>query len=247
MTNHDVRPMSESPQALARLTAVPDPPPPKPGIAAFDVDGTLTSGDCVVPFMQAVNGTAKTAVGLALEAPRLLIALGRRDRDTIKALAARVVFSGRSITEVAQQGRRFADQVFTSGMRPDTLALLRDHQACGHDVVLVSASFGVYLRPLGERLGVHSVLGTELVVDRAGCCTGALDGGNCRGEEKVVRLRTWLAERHGARQRVELWAYGDSPGDRPLLDEADHPVWMGADRKRPAGMTPRMRTGTRAP
>ena len=25
--------------------------------------------------------------------------------------------------------------------------------------------------------------------------------------------------------RVDVWAYGDSPGDRELLADADHPVW----------------------
>jgi len=219
------------------LAAVPDPPIARPGIAAFDVDGTLTTRDCVVPFMRAVNGTVRTAAGLAFKAPRLVASLMRRDRDAVKALAAQVVFARRPISDVAERGRRFADEVFRSGLRPDALVLLREHQACGHEVVLVSASFGVYLRPLGERLGADGVLGTELVVDEAGCCTGALDGGNCRGEEKVVRLRTWLDRRHGG-QGVELWAYGDSPGDHPLLAAADHPVWMGADRKRPAGMTP---------
>ena len=51
--------------------------------------------------------------------------------------------------------------------------------------------------------------------------TGQLEGGNVRGPEKVRRVREWL----GAGE-VELWAYGDSAGDRELLAAADHPVWM---------------------
>jgi phosphatidylglycerophosphatase C len=218
-----------------------DPPPhaptARPGIAAFDVDGTLTTRDCVVPFLRTVNGTAQTAFGLAQRAHRLTPALLRRDRDTVKALAGSVVFSGRSIEAVRRHGIRFADRIVTSWVRQDSLATLRQHQARGHEVVFVSASFAAYLRPLGERLGVGHVLGTELVVDGDGCCTGALDGGNCRGEEKVVRLHAWLAERYGTRAGVEVWAYGDSPGDHAMLADADHAVWMGADRKRPPGMT----------
>lgn len=206
-------------------------------VAAFDVDGTLTTRDCVVPFLRMVNGTTKTAGGLARLAHHLVPAMLRRDRDAVKALAAAVVFSGRPIDTVSDHGRRFADQVLASWIRPATLAILRRHQAQGHDTVLVSASFAEYLRPLGERLGVGRVLGTELVVDGDGCCTGALDGGNCRGEEKVVRLHAWLAERYGTRAGVDVWAYGDSPGDHAMLADADHPVWMGAVRKRPPGMT----------
>ena len=187
--------------------------------------------------MRMVSGTVGTAFGLLARSHHLVPALVRRDRDTIKALSSAVVFAGRKTTEVNELGKRFAERVASSWIRPQTLALLRGHQARGHDVVLVSASFGAYLRPLGDRLGVDAVLCTELAVDAASCCTGALDGGNCRGEEKVRRLHEWLAAAHGGRERVELWAYGDSAGDHAMLRDADHAIWLGAERKRPAGVT----------
>ena len=34
----------------------------------------------------------------------------------------------------------------------------------------------------------------------------------------------WLEERRWV--QAEVWAYGDSDGDRELLDRADHPVWV---------------------
>lgn len=238
--------MPETPVLLPRCAAVPAPTPhsnsssarPRPGVAAFDVDGTLTERDCVVPFMRAVNGAFGTAFGLAARSPRLVPALLRRDRDTVKALASSVVFRGRKKSEVDEHGKRFAERVASTWIRPRTLALLRGHQARGHDVVLVSASFGAYLRPLGDRLGVDAVLCTELVVDAASCCTGELDAGNCRGEEKVRRLHSWLAQQFAGRDRVELWAYGDSAGDHAMLHDADHAIWLGSERKRPAGVSP---------
>lgn len=187
--------------------------------------------------MRSVNGTLRTAAGLLVRIHRLVPAVMRRDRDAIKALASNVVFAGRPIADVDDEGLVFSDEVMESWIRSDTLRRLRDHQARGHDVVLVSASFATYLRPLGERLGVTAVLGTELAVDQAGCCTGALHGGNCRGDAKVVRLHAWLDEHRGGRGRVEVWAYGDSAGDRAMLDDADHAVWLGNERKRPAHMT----------
>ena len=199
-------------------------PEPRPVVAAFDVDGTLTTRDCVVPFLRRVAGTSRLTIGLGRDAARVAPALARRDRNALKAQAARVAFAGRPYADVEVSGREFAAYVQHACLRPDVLDRLSWHRGAGHHTVAVSASFGVYLRPLAEALGVDGVVATELTVedDR---CTGALTGGNCRGIEKVVRLHAYLDERFGGRQAVELWAYGDSPGDRELLADADHAVW----------------------
>ena len=49
-----------------------------------------------------------------------------------------------------------------------------------------------------------------------------LDGANCRAAEKVRRLEEWLATQHI--DQATIWAYGDSEGDRELLQRADHPL-----------------------
>jgi phosphatidylglycerophosphatase C len=199
----------------------------RPVVAAFDLDGTVTVRDCVVPFLQRVAGTVPVAARLGVRPHRLVAAFARRDQDRLKAMAARAAFAGRAASDVEAAGRTFATTIVAGWLRDDTVARLRWHQAEGHEVVLVSASFGAYVRPLGESLGVDGVLSTELVVDGAGRCTGALVDANCRGREKVRRLHLWLDEHHGGRPAVELWAYGDSPGDRELLADADHAVWAG--------------------
>jgi 3-phosphoshikimate 1-carboxyvinyltransferase len=213
--------------ALLRSSAAPGPVVPGPHaiVAAFDVDGTVTTGDCVVPFVRRVAGTVPMLARLIRRAPRLVPALARRDRDAVKAVLAAAAFTGMPITAVEATASAFAAEIERDRLRRDTLARLRWHRRAGHEVVFVSASFGVYLRPLAERLGVGGVVGTELAVDGCGRCTGALDGPNCRGTEKVARFHAWLDEHHGGRSAVEVWAYGDSPDDRPLLADADHAVW----------------------
>jgi phosphoserine phosphatase len=63
--------------------------------------------------------------------------------------------------------------------------------------------------------------------DSGGRLTGRLVGENCRGREKELRLRAWLAA--NGLEDAELWAYGDSAGDAELLAGADHPVWVGRE------------------
>jgi phosphatidylglycerophosphatase C len=194
-------------------------------VAAFDVDGTLTVRDCVVPFLRQTCGTSRLAVRL-LRHPRALVGpLVRRDRDGLKAAAAAAAFEGLALEPLRAAGAEFGNQVARGWLRSDTAARLRWHLDQGHVVVLVSASFEIYLDALGDCMGVDAVLATRLEVGVDGRCTGRLEGPNCRGAEKVRRLHEWLDAAHGGRRSVIVWAYGDSPGDQELLDDADHGVW----------------------
>ena len=196
-------------------------------VAAFDVDGTITSRDCVVPFMRNVSGTAKIGARLLTRPHRLIPVLARRDRDALKALASSAAFRGQRHDRLVDMAQTFAAEVHASWLRADTLEKLRAHQSSGHRVVLVSASYELYLQPLAELLGVHDVLATRLVV-RDGETTGDLDGPNCRGPEKVRRLHAWLDDEYGGRVNVTVTAYGDSNGDREMLADADEAHWVAA-------------------
>lgn len=199
-------------------------------LAAFDVDGTLTTHDCVVPFLRLVAGTRSIGTDLLRQPGQCAAAVMRRDRDALKALAARSAFRGRPVPKVGRHAAAFARMVHDTRLRTDTVAMLRHHQETGDVVVLVSASFEVYLRPLGGLLGVDDVLAARLVVGDDRCFTGELHGPNCRGPEKVHRLHAWLDEHHGdvgGRSGVHVTAYGDSTGDRELLLDADEAVFVG--------------------
>ena len=201
----------------------------RPVVAAFDVDGTLTTRDCVVPFLYRTRGLRP---GLAFvrhpfSASRALV---RRDRDTIKAMAC-TAFAGMHGEEVDVRGAAFAREIESRWLRPDTFARLRQHRELGHAVVLVSASLDPYLVPFGSSIGAEGVVCTELERDPNGVLTGQLAGPNCRGSEKVHRLETWLAA-SGMTDAV-VWAYGDSAGDDALLARADHPIRVGHGRVSP--------------
>ena len=188
-------------------------------VAAFDVDGTLTRVDTFLPFVRRVAGAriVLTAAGAAPLAAA--VAVGAASRDRLKARVVASVFAGRTAARIDELGRSHAEAIRARWLRPDTLARLRWHQARGHRTVLVSASLRPYLDPLGAWLGVDDVLCTDLGVDADGCLDGSLLAGNCRGPAKAERLVTHLGGRP-----AELWAYGDSEGDRELLALADHAV-----------------------
>jgi phosphatidylglycerophosphatase C len=190
-------------------------------VAAFDVDGTLTVRDCVRPFLLRVGGWRGLTTAVVRRPTTSLKAAARRDRDAFKELLVGGVLRGRKVSQVEQLGEQFAEHVARGWLRPDTVSRLRWHQRMGHRIVLVSASLGPYLRPLGRTLGVDGVLCAEPL--RAGDeFADGLDGRNCRAAEKVRRLDEWLAECE--LDDATVWAYGDSAGDRELLARADHPL-----------------------
>lgn len=201
----------------------------QPVVAAFDVDGTLTTRDCVAPFLYRTTGLR---AGLALVRHPFSVsrALVRRDRDSIKAMAC-TAFAGLHGDAVDVLGATFAREIESRWIRPDTFARLRQHRELGHAIILVSASLDPYLVPFGSSIGATGVVCTELERDPNGMLTGKLAGSNCRGPEKVRRLERWLAA-SGMTDAV-VWAYGDSAGDDALLARADHPVRVGRGRVSP--------------
>lgn len=192
-------------------------------VAAFDVDGTLTVRDCVRPFLVRVGGWHGMSSALLRKPLASLGAAARRDRDRLKEVIVGGVMRGRKVAQVEAMGAEFAAHVHEGWLRPDTMERLRWHQRAGHRIVLVSASLGPYLRPLGHRLGVDDVLCAEPLREGDEFADG-LDGVNCRAAEKVRRLDEWLLA--SSLESATVWAYGDSAGDRELLARADHPLYV---------------------
>jgi phosphatidylglycerophosphatase C len=199
---------------------VPEPPSQRPVVAAFDVDGTLTTEDCVVPFLRRAAGW-RLAATLARQPLSVGRALARRDRDRLKELAC-AALAGKDGEALERLGATFAAGFVTPRLRPDTVARLRRHRELGHTVILASASLEEYLGPLGQTLGIDGVVCTRLERDTYGLLTGRLLGANCRGPEKARRVRAWISD--AGLEGAVLWAYGDSPGDAELLAAADRPV-----------------------
>lgn len=200
-------------------------------VAAFDLDGTLTRRDTLLPFLCLVSGRTRTGAALSRHARDLTMAVaGHGDRDAVKQSVLTRLLAGRPYRQVTDQAQGFAAKVHATGLRKDLLARWTWHRDQGHQLVIVSASLAEYLEPLGKLLGADAVLCSRLQIDAAGLMTGRLEGENCRGQEKVKRLTAWLGG-----TPTTLWAYGDSSGDRQLLEHADVPHWVSRRSLSPAG------------
>lgn len=199
------------------------PAPAEPGartsvVAAFDVDGTLTRRDTLLPFLWRVAGPLQF-VGYTIRLLPVLLryALGQIPNGKAKERVLGQFLGGRSVAEIERVARAFATETLPRLLRTEALERLRWHRRKGHRVVLVSASPELYLRPWAETEGIDTVLATRLSTE-AGRLTGHFDGENCYGPEKRRRLRAAVPDLDD----VDVYAYGNSRGDRELLDMADH-------------------------
>jgi phosphatidylglycerophosphatase C len=190
-------------------------------IAAFDFDGTISTSDSLRDFLLDLVGPIRFAAGVLRTMPWLIGMLLRLcDRGTAKARLLAVTIGGTSRSELNAAAIDYATRRLPLLIRPEMAERIRAHQACGHELVLVSASPSVYLSHWAASVGFDAVLATELDF-RDNRFSGRLAGPNCWGPEKVRRLQRW----QGEDTLRELYAYGDSRGDREMLALADH-SWL---------------------
>jgi phosphatidylglycerophosphatase C len=187
--------------------------------AVFDFDGTLTRRDTLLPFLLHALGAA-TVMRHAMALASTLTGYGlglipnaiAKERVLVRCLA------GMPADDLQQLAVSFAESTLPGLMRFEALRRLGWHRDRGHRCIVVSASLDVYVRPWALGNGFDDVIATQLERSEGGLVTGRLAGANCFGLEKVRRL----AELLGNTKSYTLYAYGDSRGDRELLESADH-------------------------
>ena len=192
------------------------PPRKDQAIVAFDFDGTLTVRDSFTQFLRWRAGAGGWFLGLSRMAPDLAAYAGHRDRGRLKAASVREFLKGTPRAQLEADAEAFAGQVWPGFMRYDALACWKDWGARGAYRVIVTASPETTVAPFARRLGAEALLGTPLLFDGDDRVAGAFAGPNCRGEEKVLRLRAAFGE-----DMQLAAAYGDTTGDTEMLAIAD--------------------------
>lgn len=199
----------------------------KTKVYAFDFDGTLTTGDSFLAFIRFAKGPVAMLAGLMLHAPLLLLMkLGACNNGKVKQRLFSYFFKGMSLSRFDDTCRRFADSRRQRLLRPQAMNLLRQAEEEGAIVLVVSASIDRWVAPFFHPATTSKSQGhkpaTEVIATQLEVCRGRLTGRfstpNCHGQEKVRRMLQRLAYR---RDRYHIVAFGDSRGDREMLNFAD--------------------------
>jgi HAD superfamily hydrolase (TIGR01490 family) len=186
-------------------------------VAAFDFDGTIIKRDSLfvfiwfaVPFIRIVFSTIIAMPYLVLYQLKMIPNYKAKEK-LFKAL-----FKGVLIADFNAICINFTSKI-QEMVNPDAIDKIKWHSKRGHEIVIISASVENWIIPWATQIGIDKVLATQIeVVD--GLITGKFLSKNCHGPEKVNRLLQHFPNRNS----YELYAYGDSNGDKDLLLLADH-------------------------
>ena len=132
--------------------------------------------------------------------------------------------------EAALQARdRFMREVIEPALRPEALALVREHQRAGDRVLIVTATNEFVTEPIAQAFGIQELIAVRLQRGADGWITGEIDGVPSLRAGKVARVDEWLRGQGLGWDEVETTFYSDSPNDLPLLERCDHPVATNPD------------------
>src|SRR5690606_3935933 len=112
-------------------------------------------------------------------------------------------------------------------LNPKLLEQLRQHQELGHEVVLVSASLDLYLKPVCSYLNIDLIC-SEVEV-KAGKLTGFYQTPDCSNTQKKIRI----VEKYNLDNYAEIYAYGNSEEDEEMLSLATYSYMVGVDQVLP--------------
>lgn len=190
-------------------------------LALFDLDGTLTDRDTFRDLLRHSFGTFRLIAGLLATLPwTLFYAVGFCSAKTAKERVFRRFFSGMPEEKFVELMKNYSLERIPSLFRPGALDKIRMHREQGHDTFIVSASIRNWIEPWAVSEGV-GVIATEIEISK-GEVTGRFSTPNCRDEEKVTRILDAVS----LPDYEKIYAYGDTPHDRPMLDIATDPVYQ---------------------
>ena len=129
---------------------------------------------------------------------------------------------GVAAASVAHQA--FMREVIQPAIRPQALALVKQHRAQGDTLVMVTATNEFVTGPIAQAFGMDVLLAAQLVRDADGNFTGEIDGVPTLREGKVTRVNQWLQAQGLSLPEVHATFYSDSMNDLPLLENVDVPV-----------------------
>ena len=187
-------------------------------LALMDFDGTLIPGDSIVSFVRFARkkGAMPRREYLSILAQTVKYLLGGMTDAAMKTRSLRFL-NALAPDRQKQLAEDFVRQELLPRVYPAGKAEIERQKKAGRTTLLVSASTENYMQYVSAALGFDALLCTPLEAD------GSVRR-NCKGEEKIRRVKEWLSRQGLEADWESSWAFGDSKSDAAMLRQCGHPV-----------------------
>ncbi len=186
-------------------------------IAFFDFDGTITYKDSLYDFCFFYFKDRKIEFFYKI-VKALPVLLGYKlkliNNSIAKEKIFTILFKNTSIDFFRQKATDYSLNRIDKIVRKDAKEELNKLKKLGFKIVIVSASLKCWLEPWCNK-NDFELISTELEI-KDKIITGKFKGNNCYGREKVLKI----LEKYNLEEYNDIYAYGDSEGDKYMLSLA---------------------------
>jgi len=180
-------------------------------LAVFDLDGTITRHDTLVPYALGfvLRNRPWRLLALPLVLPALLgYVVGLVDHGGLKSAFIRVTLGGCRRKDLERWTTTFVERLVARDIFPQALEAIQAHARMDDHLVLMSASTDLYVPAIAHALGFREVICTGVRWDGERL-RGTLTTPNRRGAEKAHCIEALRARYPG----IETVAYGNAFSD----------------------------------
>lgn len=200
-------------------------------LAIFDIDYTITKKETLMELFKYMIKKDKKNLKYIPRAiySGLMYGLGIFNEKRVKECFLKFL-DGVEEQKMASIVKEFYENRLSKILYEDALAMMKKLKGQGYDVYLISASPEFYLMEFYAIDEVDKIIGTRFSI-ADGKFARKMEGENCKGEEKVRRLKEVLKEENIEVDFENSYMFSDSLSDSPLLNLVGKPYLINYKRK----------------
>ncbi|KMQ70566.1 HAD family hydrolase [Chryseobacterium koreense] len=181
----------------------------------FDFDGTLTYKDTMFLYLKFYDPLKFNFQFIKHVPLFILLKLKLANAEKVKKSFISSILKGQRKSRIEEKTKKFFENYYPEIIRENALEFIKNRKSENTESYIVSASLDIWVKPFAEKLGMN-LLATRAEF-RDDIFTGNFLGRNCNGTEKVSRIK----EAIDGKKFDKIIAFGDTSGDRPMMDFAD--------------------------
>jgi len=205
-------------------------------VALFDADGTLYTapfGPVLADYLATKGRRWQKYRYMASAMPLYMLNKAKLVKTETVQLAFLTglsrVMQGCTEREAAAAYQWILENAILPTQRMDTLARLREHQAKGHKIAIVSGMIQPSLEFLRSHLGADGAIGSRPEIENERYTGRTLLA--ITGKAKATSIREFVQSRGWDVDWPASYAYGDSFTDRQMLSMVGNPVAVYPDKQ----------------